>query len=47
MFTEEIPDARDPEKTLIVLGGTDIIVDAKVSRYETPDLRLLTSFLAD
>lgn len=32
LFPEEIPDAADHEKTLYVLGGTDIIVDAPVSR---------------
>lgn len=35
LFPEEIPEARDPERTLIVLGGTDIIVDAKVGQPAT------------
>lgn len=31
LWYEEIPNARDPKKTLFVLGGKDSIIDATVS----------------
>ncbi|KIJ70039.1 hypothetical protein HYDPIDRAFT_104722 [Hydnomerulius pinastri MD-312] len=34
LWFEEVPNARDPQKTLVVLGGKDAIVNAKrVKRY--------------
>ena len=32
LWYEEIPNARDPAKTMFFLGGKDAIVDASVSR---------------
>lgn len=32
LWFEEIPNARDPKKTLVVLGGKDAILNAEVSR---------------
>lgn len=31
LWFEEIPNARDPTKTLVVLGGKDAILNAEVS----------------
>jgi hypothetical protein len=31
LFVDEIPNADDPTKTAIFLGGKDIIIDAAVS----------------
>lgn len=33
LWYEEIPNARDPGRTLFVLGGKDDIVDAEVSAF--------------
>ena len=33
LWYEEIPNARDPQKTMFVLGGKDSIIDANVSRH--------------
>lgn len=32
LWFEEIPNARDPKKTFVVLGGKDVILNAEVSR---------------
>ena len=31
LWFEEIPNARDPKKTFVVLGGKDVILNAEVS----------------
>lgn len=32
LFFDDVPDAMDSERTLFVLGGKDIIVNAQVSQ---------------
>ena len=32
LFFHEIPNATDPEKTAVFLGGKDIIIDSSVSK---------------
>ena len=33
LWFEEIPNARDPTKTLVVLGGKDVILNAEASLF--------------
>lgn len=35
LWFEDIPNARDPQKTLVVLGGQDAILNAEVSLFAT------------
>lgn len=47
LWYEEIPNARDPTKTLFVLGAKDEILNAAVSTFLTTRVpRVLTSCLS-